>query len=446
MAARNRVTLTLVARAYRMAPVQKTVTRATVEGQISIPGSKSHTIRALIIATMAEGESIILNPLDSSDTRACLQACKAIGAEIHEQPGKWTVHGVNGPPKTPEDVIDVGNSGTTLYLLTGIAALQSRWTVFTGDDQIRSRPAGPLLESITDLGGRAISTRDNGYAPYLIGGPLAGGITEIECPTSQYLSSLLLAAPLAEGDSEIRIPLLHEKPYVEMTLRWLDDQGIRYENNNYATIRVPGGQRYRSFSRAIPGDFSSATFFLCAAAVCSGTITVEGLDFDDPQGDKAVVDQLRAFGCAVETGSDRVIVHGGRLSGCELDLNATPDSLPALAATACFAEGTTRLVNVPQARLKETDRITVMREELSKMGARIEELPDGLVIHGNGAAGLSGANVDGRSDHRVVMALAIAGSASTGKTVIDGAEAVDVTFPNFFKLLDTVSKKHEVQH
>ena len=420
-----------------------TIHPARVSGSVRIPGSKSHTIRALIIAALADGESAILDPLDSSDTQACVSACSALGARIKEFPGKWSVTGTAGKPETPQNVIDVGNSGTTLCLLAGIAALQKNWTVFTGDEQIRSRPVGPLLKSLEDLGAVALSTRANGSAPFLVKGSLKGGKTTISSPTSQYLSSLLLAAPLAPADSEIEVTLLHERPYAEITLSWLESQGIRYENDDFKRIFVPGGQRYSPFSRSIPGDFSSATFFLCAAAVCGTSLTVEGLDFADPQGDKAVVDMLEAFGCRIEKNAAGVTIHGGALTGCDLDLNATPDALPALAVTACFAEGTTRLLNVPQARLKETDRITVMREELTKMGARIEELPDGLVIHGRRKGGkppLTGARVDGRGDHRVVMALSIGALGAAGETLIEGAEAVNVTFPQFFKLLDNVTK------
>ena len=423
--------------------MDRTVRPSAIGGAVTAPGSKSHTIRALIIAMLAGGESTILNPLHSSDTESCRKACVALGAEIHEYGKNWTVRGTGGKPRTPENVIDIGNSGTTLYLLAGIAALQNNLVVFTGDEQIRSRPAAPLLKSLEDLGARATSTRGNGRAPFLVGGPLEGGKTEIECPTSQYLSSLLLAAPLARRETEIVVPLLHERPYAEMTLSWLDDQGIRYENFDFKRIVIQGGQRYRAFSRPIPGDFSSATFFLCAAAVAGATVEVNGLDFDDPQGDKAVVGMLEKLGCAAERSGDKVIIRGRALKGCDIDLNATPDALPALAVAACYAEGTTRLLNVPQARLKETDRIAVMREELAKMGADIEELPDGLVIRGGSSAKrprLRGAIVDGRNDHRVVMALAIGALGAAGETTIQSAEAVDVTFPGFFDLLDKISR------
>jgi 3-phosphoshikimate 1-carboxyvinyltransferase len=422
--------------------MEKTIRPAAAAGGVRIPGSKSHTVRALIIAALADGKSTIGNPLDSSDTRSCVAACRAFGAKIDESAGDWRVTGTSGKPLTPENIVDVGNSGATLRLLSGIAALQENWVVFTGDSQIRSRPAEPLLKSLADLGAETISIRNNGRAPYLIGGRLSGGVTTIACPTSQYLSSLLLAAPLASGDSEINVSLLNERPYAEITLDWLDNQDIKYENDDFKQLRIAGNQGYKAFSRSIPGDFSSATFFLCAAAVCGTSIAVDGLDFNDAQGDKAVVEMLEKFGCRTEKSADGVVIHGKALTGCDIDLNATPDALPALAVTACFAAGRTRLLNVPQARLKETDRITGMREELTKMGARVEELPDGLIIHGRtegNASPLKGARVDGRDDHRIVMALAIAGLAAEGETVIEGAEAVDITFPEFFTLLESIT-------
>ncbi len=444
------------------------ITPGRLGGEVAIPASKSHTIRGLLIAALAEGESRLLRPLDSGDARACIAACRALGAEIEE---RWTepsadgeeesvraqagnaaagelseliVRGTGGRIASSDRPIDVLNSGTTLYLAAGAAALGSKEIVFDGDKQIRARPIQPLLDSLGQLGASARSLAGNGCAPIAIRGPLSGGLTAIEARTSQYLSSLLMASPLAQGDTEIDVPLLNERPYVEMTLRWLDEQGIRYRNEGFRRFFVPGGQRYRAFTGAVPGDFSSATFFLCAAAVTASTLTLRGLDMRDAQGDKEVVNILARMGCRVEVGEDRITIsgpgaegnRGARLVGREIDLNAMPDALPALAVTACFAEGTTRLVNVPQARLKETDRIAVMREELAKMGARIEELPDGLAIEGAPGA-IRGAEVGGHDDHRVVMALSVAALAAAGPTTIDTAEAAAVTFPGFFRLLES---------
>ena len=332
----------------------------------------------------------------------------------------------------PENVVDVGNSGTSLYIGLGVAALADGATVFTGDHQIRNRPAGGLINCINQLGGSAFSTRANDMPPVVVRGRIQGGSTEISAVTSQYLTSLLIAAPLAGRDTRITVPLLNERPYVTMTLGWLDRLGIRYTNNDYKSFDIPGGQRYPAFREPIAADFSSATFFLVAAAVTGTTVTLKGLDWGDTQGDKEVVTILKQMGAAIEIGTREIIVRGGALRGGTFDLNAMPDALPALSVAGCFAEGETRLVNVPQARLKETDRIAVMCAELGKMGADIRELPDGLVIR---KSALRGCAVNGHYDHRVVMALAVAGLSAGGETVIGTAEAVSVTFPDFRALM-----------
>lgn len=402
-----------------------------LNGAVDIPGSKSHTIRAVALAALAEGTSTIRQPLHSADTAAAFRCFRALGAEI-EAGDCWRVTGVGGQVQTPEDIVDVANSGTTLYVAMVAAALGSGATVFTGDEQIRRRPAGALLQALSDLGATAFSTRDNGCAPLVVRGPLPGGQVTIECPTSQFLTGLLLSCPLAEGDVEITVPLLNERPYVQMTLDWLSRLGVRYTAEGLQHYQIPGGQRYHAFDRAVPADFSSATFFLCAAALGQGELLVRGLDMNDSQGDKAVVDMLRAMGADITETPEGLLVRGRGLHGAELDLNATPDALPALAVTACFAAGETRLVNVPQARLKETDRIAVMRAELERLGAGVVEREDGLIIQGGG---LRGGLAHGHGDHRVVMALAVAGLYAREPITIDTAEAMNVTFPNFVELM-----------
>ncbi len=404
--------------------------RSRLSGAVDIPGSKSHTIRAITVAALADGESRIESPLISADTLAAVDAYRALGAEIDAtRPESWVVHGFSGRPKAPANVIDVRNSGTTLRIATGSAALLSNGlAVFTGDHQIRRRPIGPLAQSLNDLGASVTSTLGNGCAPLVVGGRLRGGKTSIEAVSSQYLTSLLMACPLADGDSEIDVPLLNEAPYVEMTLDWLKHSGIRLERHELRRFHVPGGQQYRPLSRRVAADFSSATFFLAAGALGDNDVLVRGLDMNDPQGDKAVIDYLRLMGARIDVQPDGIRVRPGELKGCEIDLNATPDALPMMAVVGCFSLGKTSLVNVPQARLKETDRIAVMAAELSKMGAVIRERPDGLEIE---QSRLRGAEVDGHHDHRVVMALAVAGSAVEGRTIIRTAEAMEVTFPTF---------------
>jgi 3-phosphoshikimate 1-carboxyvinyltransferase len=262
----------------------------------------------------------------------------------------------------------------------------------------------------------------------------------MECPTSQYLSALLLAAPLAPDGvvTEINVPLLNEKPYIEMTLSYLDAHGIQYEkNDSMSRFLIRGGSRYKSIHGQVSADFSSAAFPACAAAVSRGRAVLLGLDPADSQGDKAFFDMLSAVGCSVvwEDAEDgkRVIVEGApSLRGGVFDLNDTPDMLPAAAVLGAFAQGETRLWNVAHARIKETDRIAVMAAELSKLGVDCAELPDGLVIQGGKAP--SGGLVDGHGDHRIVMSLAACALGAAAPVTITSAEASAVTYPGFFDL------------
>ncbi len=406
-------------------------------GSLRIPASKSHTIRALLIASLAAGKSRIRHPLYSSDTLSCLEACRNLGARIEDREDGWEVLDPIPRGEQGEVSIDVGNSGTSLYLLTAVAAALGTRVKFDGDDQIRRRSASNLLNSLSDLGA-FVEYSPGGCAPYTVQGPLKSGETSIECPTSQYLSALLLAAPLLSSPNEdikIQVPLLMEQPYAEMTLRWMGERGIRWEQKEMREFRIRGGQSYTPFDLAIPADFSSATFFFCAAAITGSTLILEGLDMNDSQGDKEVLPLLERMGCEVTHLPEGIRIKGNKLSGTVLDLNDMPDALPALAVTSCFAEGETRIVNVPQARMKETDRIAVMTAELRKMGACIEETPDGMIIQGSP---LTGCSLRGHGDHRVVMSLALASLGALGETSIDTAEAVDITYPGFFQQLQNL--------
>jgi 3-phosphoshikimate 1-carboxyvinyltransferase len=421
------------------------IQQGKLSGEVLIPGSKSHTIRGLILGLLACGRSRLLRPLASDDTQSCVAFCRALGGRVDtDDTACWTVEGTAGHPVAPPEPVDVGNSGTTLYLGMGVAALCRGPVQLTGDNQTRRRPAGPLLEALAALGATARSLAGNGCAPLVVGGGLKGGSVSIECPTSQYMSSLLICCPLASGDCDITATLLNEKPYVRMTCRWLDELGVRYHaSQDMQRFRLPGGQCWQGFEKAIPADFSSATFFFVAAAITGSELLLRGLDMSDTQGDKAVVDMLQQMGCHVETEHDGLRIRGPkRLKGGIFDLNATPDALPAMAVAGAVAEGETRLLNVPQARLKETDRIAGMAEELRKMGAHVEELPDGLVIRGGR---LKGATVDGRGDHRIIMALTVAGLAASGETTVSTAERAAITFPQFRQLMLNAGARLAVQ-
>jgi 3-phosphoshikimate 1-carboxyvinyltransferase len=404
------------------------------------------------------------NPADEKGRKLIRWIVRGIGL------GKNTIPSLARPFSSAP--LDVGNSGTTLFLALAAGALGSEPIVFTGDEQIRRRSAGPLLKALAGLGIRVEAQGNNGCAPILIQGPWKGGRVSLPCPTSQYLSSLLLAAPLAPAGTitEIDVPLLNEKPYVELTLSYLDAQGITYEaKDDFSWFRLSGGASYKPMNGPVWGDFSSAAFPGCAAvvgfALSGGPVTLLGLEKEDPQGDKAVFDMLTRMGCqalwkkipsprnAAQEGAEKQpgpaeewslrVSRQGPLKAGEFDLNATPDLFPVMAAAACYAQGRTALVNVAHARIKETDRIAVMAKELGKLGIKTEERPDGLIIYGGGnGEGQEkpslprGGTVNGHGDHRVVMALAVAALGAAGPVEIEGAESAAVTYPGFLELLD----------
>lgn len=412
------------------------VVKSDIKGTVEIPGSKSHTIRAFFFAALADGVSYIRKPLISNDTVSARHVCELLGAVVHDTEDGFKVKGFAGKPVIADDVLDVGNSGTTLRIALSTAALVDGYSVFTGDRQIRKRPLKPLIEALNNLGCSVVSTRDNGMTPVIVKGRAKGGFTLLDGLSSQFLTSILMNAPLFENETEIEMTRLNEVPYVDITLWWLDKLGIKYENHDYHLFKVPGKQSYTFFDSVVPADFSSATFFAVLAAISKSEITLCNLDKNDPQGDKEVFTILADMGAEViyhENGD--IIVRGSDLKGIEIDMNSIPDALPALAVAATFAEGETKLYNVEQARYKETDRITVMKEELKKMGADIEEFTDGLIIK---KSKLTGTEVKGHDDHRIVMALSVAGLVSEGETVIDTAESSKVTFPNFAELIRKV--------
>jgi len=418
-------------------------TTGTLKGEVVIPGSKSHTIRGVVIGSLAKGVSRVKRPLNSADTMASVNGCRQLGAVIETSSDDWTIEGFGGMPHNPGRPLDLANSGTSMNLLTGVVSLGNFEVVLDGDASLRTRPVQPLLDALKLLGAHGVSLKDNGRPPIKVRGRIQGGRTKVNGVSSQFVSSLLVAAPLAENDTEIDVENVHEIPYIQMTLKWLDEQGIFYErNDSFTHFRIKGGQEYRPFEKAIPADWSSATFFLVAGAITGSDILLKGLDTDDIQGDRAVAGHLKKMGADIRMEKEGIRIMGGRLKGAELDLNDTPDALPALAVLGCFAEGTTRIYNVAHARIKETDRIKVMKEELSKMSADVKETEDGLIIN---HSELKGTAVNGHHDHRIVMALSLAGLIAGGTTRIDTAEAVSVTFPDFVELMRKSGAKMKME-
>ncbi len=417
---------------------------AMLSGEIAIPGSKSHTIRGVIMAALAKGISKLENPLDSADTQAAFGAVQALGGRIDvSHPGIWIIEGFGRYPHPPKGPLDMLNSGTSTNLIASVAALGDFEVIIDGDPSIRKRPCQPLVDALRQLGAEALSIKANQCPPLRIKGPLLGGRAEVDCRSSQYVSSLLIACPLLPEDTEIRVHNLCEAPYIQMTLDWLKALGVQWEQQGYELFRVPGRQDYRPFTRSVPADWSSATFPLCAAAMIEDSdCLITGLDIEDSQADREVLDHLKKLGADIDLNKQGIRVRGRKLQGAELDLNNTPDALPAIAVTACAAKGITRIKNVAHARIKETDRLQVMAQELNRMGARIQETADGLIIE---KSQLKGTCVQGHHDHRVVMALSLAGMMAEGVTRIDTAEAVGVTFPNFVTFMKNLGSNMDME-
>ncbi len=415
------------------------VKSSDVQGKATIPSSKSNTTRGVIFATLAEGQSVLRNALPSRDCLSTVSVCRGVGAEVETNlnTATWTIKGTGPAPSIPNGVLDVGNSGTTLYFMMALSALNpSGWSVLTGDYQICRRPAAPLIQAINALGGSAFSTRDNGSAPVVIKGRMKGGSAELPGINSQWLTPLLSTAPLLDEDTHIDVKNLMERGYVQMTLDWMARSGVKYANENFEHFTVYGRQQYLPFDAAVPGDWESAAFVLVAAAITNSEVEVYGLDLNDAQEDKQLVDILKAMGAdisVIDPKNSVLCIRGGRqLKGLEIDCCDLPDMPPALAVLATQAAGKTVLYNLEASRLKETNRPKSITEELQKMGAHIVDDGKTVTIE---QSDLHGALIDGHHDHRIVMATTVAGLVAQGPTIVDHAEYAAISFPNFYEVM-----------
>jgi 3-phosphoshikimate 1-carboxyvinyltransferase len=415
------------------------IRRSTVAGSTTAPASKSYSHRAILAAGYADGARII-DPLLSADTLATARAVEAFGGEVTEGDTTLNVTGFRGTPDVPGDVIDCVNSGTTMRLVTAAAALADGTTVLTGDESLRSRPQGPLLGAIEQLDGRAESTRQNGQAPLVVGGPITGGRVEIPGDvSSQFVTALLMAGAVTDQGIEMELTTdLKSAPYVEITRELLADFGVETDRRETG-FGVPGGQTYdpKGGSYSVPGDFSSISYLLAAGVLVGDR---EGVQVESArpsaQGDTAIVEVVEDMGGDVAWDREGGVLTARRsdLTGTTVDVSDTPDLLPTIATLGAAADGTTHIENAEHVRYKETDRVAAMAESLERMGASVDERQDSLTIHG-GETDLQGATVDGRRDHRIIMSLAVAGLVAEGETTITGADHVDVSFPEFFDIL-----------
>ncbi|MFY4811841.1 3-phosphoshikimate 1-carboxyvinyltransferase [Haloarcula sp. AONF1] len=420
-----------------------TIAESTVAGTAQAPPSKSYTHRAVLAAGYADG-AVVHDPLVSADTKATMRAVEAYGGSVSLAADESTVEvtGFDGRPETPADVIDCANSGTTMRLVTATAALQDDLAVLTGDESLRSRPQGPLLDAVEQLDGDAESTRRNGQAPLVVGGGIDGGAVEIPGDvSSQYITALLMAGAVSPDGIDIDLTTeLKSSPYVDITLEVLEAFGVDAEKTD-AGFTVDGGQSYTPAGGDynVPGDFSSMSYLLAAGAIAAEDGLRVTSAFPSAQGDAAIVDILDRMGADLDWDRENgeITVSQSELTGIEVGVEDTPDLLPTIATLGAAADGVTRITDAEHVRYKETDRVSAMAEELTKMGAEVEEHQDELFVYG-ADSDLVGTTVEGRADHRIIMSLAVAGLVADGETTVTGAEHVDVSFPDFFEVLDSL--------
>jgi 3-phosphoshikimate 1-carboxyvinyltransferase len=408
---------------------------------VKIPGSKSITHRALIAAALAEGNSILKSFLSSEDTLLTLSALREMGIEITIEGEAVSVSGTGGvfADSGEKKEIYLGNSGTSYRLLLSIAALAKREFVFTGTPRMYERPIGELVAALNRLGADITYVDRDGYPPVHIktSGIKGGKVSVAGNISSQYISSLLLAGPYSSEGIEIIVEGdLVSKPYVDLTLDVMKAFGIESPYDGYERFMVPSGKKYKPRIFTIEGDVSSASYFWAAAAVTGGTVITENIyPLTTVQGDIAILEILDQMGCSVGEAEGSVMVKGGDLKGVEVDMGSMPDMVPTLAAVALFAEGKTVIRNVRHLHYKESDRIADTAQELRRIGAKVEELEDGLVIHGGQK--LEGAEIDPHKDHRLAMSLAVAGLKVPGVKITD-EKCVDKSFPAFWQLWDSL--------
>ncbi len=418
------------------------VKKQNLKGTITVPGSKSHTIRSVLLSAMAKGTSVITNPLASNDCLSSVAAARAFGAKVTLEPKRWIIEGCAGNLMLPENCVDTQNSGTTTSLIMGMAGLCKGTTIITGDEQIRRRPVKEFVSVLNELGAAAkLTSPERNAPPVIIEGVMKGGTAHLSGFFSQFVSSILLSAPLLKNKTTVLVEKPLEKPYLQMSLDWIKKYGGKVTNSSdYSTFEIEGNQKYTAQECTIPSDWSGVAFPLVAAVITESDVTISGVDFDDCQGDKEVVQHLIKMGADIKIDKKNHCMHitGGKKlhSNLEINLNDIPDSLPALTVAACFAEGKTQFTGLAHVRVKETDRVAVMSEVLTKCGADVEIGPDYMII--TGGKPLHGAEINSYDDHRVAMAMAVCGLWTGGTMVIDNAECASVSFPGFYELMNEI--------
>jgi 3-phosphoshikimate 1-carboxyvinyltransferase len=406
----------------------------TSPARVRVPGSKSLTNRALIVAALADGPSTLTGALDSDDTRVMVDSLQKLGIAVEHDPAACTIRVQGSANKIPAQEADlyVANSGTSLRFLTAMVATGSGTFRIDGTPRMRERPVADLLQALNGLGANAVSDLGTGCPPVTIkASGLDGGYAFVKGDvSSQFLSGLLMALPYSRDTTSVEVEgVLVSRPYVAMTMSVMEAFGVRINNRKDRRFDIRPA-RYTGRTYAIEPDASAASYMFAAAALTGSTITVEGLGTDSIQGDLAFVDLLEHMGCTVTREKNATTVTGGPLRGIDVDMNAISDTVMTLAVVALFADGITRVRNVAHIRHKETDRIAALATELRKLGATVEEHPDGLILFP--PAAINPARISTYDDHRMAMAFALAGLKAPGVTILDPG-CVAKTYPGFWE-------------
>jgi 3-phosphoshikimate 1-carboxyvinyltransferase len=408
-----------------------------------VPGSKSLTNRALIVAALADRTSTLTGALDSDDTRMMVESLSRLGFRVEHDldAATITVEGRGGRIPVSEAELFVSNSGTSLRFLTALVALGRGVYRLDGVPRMRQRPVRDLLDALNRLGAIARDELGNGCPPVVVdANGLAGGVADVAGDvSSQFLSGLLMALPRARGATTVEVKgTLVSRPYVAMTLAVMEAFGVRVAHRQFQRFTVkPAAYQARRY--AIEPDASAASYWFASAAITGGSVTVEGLGSGSIQGDMAFVDVLEHMGCRVERFEMATTVHGGPLRGVDVDMNAISDTVMTLAVVALFARGVTTIRGVGHIRHKETDRLAAVAAELRKLGASVEEWPDGLLIIPPEA--ITPARIATYDDHRMAMAFALAGLKAEGVTIEDPG-CVAKTYPGFWDDLSRLTRVH----
>jgi len=412
--------------------MRASIYKSELRGRVRAPASKSYTIRGLVCAALAKGESEIIHPLTSDDTEAALNVLGRIGIDVRQEEDVWRVNG--GDFRQPDTDLFCGESAATLRFMTAICSLVPGKCRLTSALSLSKRPIEPLLQALGQLGVNCVHHREDSSV-VVEGGRLKGGTVELPGDiSSQFVSALLFISPFAEEGMTIRLTTpLESKPYVMMTLDCLRRFGIKVKISEDLRRFKVLKQTYKPAGYRVEGDWSSASYLLALGAVC-GEVEVGNLNPESLQGDRVLLDFLRDMGAAVEVNKDSVVVRKSGLNAIRADLSDCIDLLPTMAVLAAMAEGESEFTGISRARIKESNRASALREGLEGMGVKVREGRDKLAVTGSVP---KGSVIDSKGDHRIAMAFGILGSA-VGETIIDGAECVVKTYPEFWDVLKSI--------